>query len=144
MNRDKTNDKARVIIKKHEGLRIDIYIDSLGFSTVGYGHALHVGSRITREIANKLFELDFAVTLREYARFLRDNDLEIDEVRRTVVLDMLFNLGRPRLMRFKKFRAALKIKDYETAAEEMLDSLWAEQVGNRAIVLAEIMEKGKY
>ncbi len=135
---------AESLIKRHEGLRLDIYIDSLGFPTVGYGHALHIGSYITHEIADKLFELDFKIVLREYERFLKDNGIEIDEVRRTVILNMLFNLGRPKLMRFKKFRAALKIKDYKTASAEMLDSLWAEQVGHRAIILAEIMKTGKY
>ena len=54
---------------------------------------------------------------------------------------MCFNMGSPRVSKFKKMFAALEVQDYQTASKEMLDSKWANQVPNRARRLSEIMEK---
>ena len=54
---------------------------------------------------------------------------------------MCFNMGSPRVSKFKKMLGALKVQDYQTASKEMLDSKWANQVPNRARRLSEIMEK---
>jgi len=67
---------------------------------------------------------------------------ELSEVRIGVSIKMNFNLGITRLLKFVKMFEALEQHDYDTAAEEMLDSLWASQVGNRAIELSEMMKKG--
>lgn len=63
----------------------------------------------------------------------------LDDIRQKVVIDMAFNLGVNGVLSFKNMIQALKEKDYDKAAEEMLDSLWAEQVGNRADRLAKMM-----
>ena len=55
---------------------------------------------------------------------------------------MCFNLGYPRLSKFKKFLAAARNEDWETAADEMMDSKWATQVGDRAVRLREKMLNG--
>jgi lysozyme len=55
---------------------------------------------------------------------------------------MCFNLGITRLKGFKKMLKACELKNYTLASQEMLTSLWARQVGNRAKNLAKIMEKG--
>jgi len=59
-------------------------------------------------------------------------------------MDMAFNMGVPRLCKFKKMWAAIYAGDYNTAAIEMLDSRWATQVGTRAIKLSKAMEEGKF
>ncbi len=137
-------DQTKALIKKQEGLRLDIYTDSLGFPTVGYGHALHIGSYITQDIADRLFELDFAVSRREYHTFVKKHGLELDTVRESVITNMIYNLGRPRLNRFKKMIAALQAKDWKEAAAQMMDSLWADQVKSRAVILAKMMKTGEY
>ena len=57
---------------------------------------------------------------------------ELDDNKQRVMVNMCFNLGYPRLSKFKKFLAAMEVHDFETAAIEMMDSKWANQVGLRA------------
>jgi lysozyme len=59
-----------------------------------------------------------------------------------VLLDMSFNLGIVGLLRFKNTLATIRRGDYSKAAAMMLDSLWARQVGKRAVRLAEMMRTG--
>ena len=89
---------------------------------------------------------------------LRDNDIDdaesdaeelwwftnLDEVRRVVVLSMLFNLGLVPFLKFQKMIGAAGRADYHLAAREMINSLWATQVKDRAMRLAEMMMTGKY
>ncbi|MCP4649563.1 MAG: glycoside hydrolase family protein [PVC group bacterium] len=126
------------MIKKHEGLSLTVYNDTEGIPTVGYGHALHPGSKIPIHVANALFNQDFWSAYRDYEKL----GLDLDPVRKAVVIDMLFNLGWKRFHTFKKMIAALREGDYETAAKEMLDSKWKNQVGDRAVRLARMMERG--
>ena len=64
---------------------------------------------------------------------------ELDGVRQRVLVNMGFNLGLTRLLKFKKFLAALEERDYETASVEMLNSRWANQVGARSRILRQRM-----
>ena len=66
----------------------------------------------------------------------------MDETRQRVVADMLFNMGRPTLAKFKNFLSALQEQDYERASVEMMDSNWARQVKGRADTLARMMRDG--
>ena len=67
----------------------------------------------------------------------------LSDERQGVLINMMYNLGWPRLSRFKRMLIAVEDGDYQLAAIEMLDSRWAEQVGNRAIELSLIMESNK-
>ena len=58
-----------------------------------------------------------------------------------IVVNMMFNMGRPRLSKFKNFRAAMEDRDWKRAAVEGRDSLWYRQVTNRAERLMTRMEK---
>ena len=66
----------------------------------------------------------------------------LDDNRQRVVANMCFNLGQPRFSGFKKFIHAMQVSDWERAAEEMMDSKWATQVGDRAKRLRDRMLKG--
>ena len=68
---------------------------------------------------------------------------ELDSVRQLVLVDMAFNMGVPRLRKFKKMWAAIHDNDYMTAAKEMLDSKWATQVKSRSHKLANMMHHGE-
>lgn len=127
------------MIKRHEGYRGYVYIDTEGIPTGGWGHAFHAGSRITESVAEQFLDQDVAMAIDDYDSM----KLDLDVVRRAVLIDMLFNLGLPKLREFEKFLAALGKRDYRTAKIEMLDSKWAGQVGRRAFELAEMMETGK-
>ena len=67
----------------------------------------------------------------------------LSEVRQAVIVDMVFNLGFSRFRKFKKMNAAINKRDYKTAAEELLNSRYARQVGSRATRLAKMMETNK-
>ena len=129
-------------IKRHEGYRDTVYYDSVGVPTVGYGHALLEGSRVPAVVADILFEQDFNDAVKDYTILANRWGLELNPVRRGVMLDMLFNLGVSRLVKFQKFLTALQVKNYDKAADEMLDSKWATQVGKRAEKLSEMMRRG--
>lgn len=133
------NTKLKDMIKSHEGYRPYVYYDSLGFPTGGYGHAFLDRSPISHDVALLLFEEDFSLAVEDYNKL----DLQLDSVRRAVVIDMLFNLGLTRFRGFRKTIKALRRGDYDTAAKEMLDSKWAKQVKSRAFRLARMMKTGE-
>jgi lysozyme len=126
---------------KHEGLRLYPYRDSVGMLTIGVGRNLSdVG--ISKKEALMLLENDIDKAI-EAAKLVVDNFDRHNEARQMVLVNMAFNLGATRLRRFKKMLAALSIYNYVEAAREMLDSNWAEQVGNRASELSKIMDEGE-
>ncbi len=127
---------------RHEGLRLKPYNDTVGKLTIGVGRNLDdVG--ITREEALMLLDNDIAKVRREVNRAF-PWFAQLNPVRKNVVLNMVFNIGLPRFRQFKKTIAAIKAKDWEEAASQMLDSRWARQVGRRARELAAMMKTGKY
>jgi len=136
------NQQIMEMIKEHEGFRDHVYVDTVGVLTGGYGHAFLEGSPIPPVVADLLFENDFKMVGEGYDYFVDQHGLELNNVRRAVIMDMLFNLGLPRLSRFVKMIKAMQASDWAEAAAQMLDSKWATQVGRRAIRLSEMMEKG--
>jgi lysozyme len=124
------------MIERHEGYRATPYIDSLGVQTIGIGHNLH--KPLTRAAIVQILhdDLDDATNECRHA-FPWWSDLS--EPRQRAIVNMCFNLGLPKLQKFVKFLKAMELGDYETAANEMLNSLWAKQVKGRAIELAAII-----
>ena len=90
-------------------------------------------------------ELMLMEDIRNVAIELADNRIyeKLDDARQTVLANMAFNLGMSRLGKFKKMWAALSRQDYQKAADEMMDSRWARQVGVRAKRLEAIMRTGE-
>lgn len=135
-------DKYKQMTKTFEGLRLKPYKCTAGKTTIGYGRNLDdVG--ISKSEADMLFERDFARAEADVRRLLKENDIDCEhliEQRFYVLTDMMFNLGYTRLSQFKKLLYALKNSLYDDAAKEMLSSLWAKQVGNRAITLSNLMK----
>lgn len=127
-------------IQASEALRLKPYKDSEDIWTIGWGRNLEKG--ITKDEAWYLFANDLAEAERELNRVLPWAKGKLVEARYEVLLDMCFNLGPSRLAGFAKMISALLEDDFERAAEEMLDSKWARQVGDRAKHLADVMKKG--
>jgi lysozyme len=69
---------------------------------------------------------------------------ELDGVRQLILMDMAFNMGVPRLCKFKKMWNAIHEGNFEAASYEMLDSRWARQVGRRANKLSDAMKTGEF
>ena len=134
-------------IKQHEGFRRSIYSDSLGFATIGYGHLVLPtdnfveGVEYTKEELDAVFDNDFQIALTSAQELLEE--IEVPETVLGVIVEMCFQLGKPRVMKFKKMWAAIHEEDFTTASKEMLDSRWANQVKSRSTKLAHAMYSGQ-
>jgi len=128
-------------IKRHEGYKDKVYMDSEGYLTCGWGHCLRLGTKVPVVVSEAFFEADLATAVSDYLRLPKKLTDNLNIPRKRVIVEMIFNLGFAKLQGFKKMLAALVAKDFETASKEMLDSKWAVQVKGRATELAEIMMK---
>ena len=124
----------------HEGLKLKPYRCTAGKLTIGVGRNLD-DKGISKEEALFLLRNDIATVTTQLQKY--DWYISTDPVRRKVLIDMAVNLGVGGLLKFRKMIAALERGDYEGAADQMLDSRWAEQVGYRAVRLAEMMRSGE-
>ena len=129
------------LIRKHEGLRLYPYMDTENKLTIGYGRNLE-DRGISLKTAVDMLEEDVELALKESKK--HEFFYELDDVRQNVIIEMIFNLGPTRFRGFKRMISALNSKDYSLAASEMLDSLWAKQVGPRANRLSDMMKTGKF
>lgn len=132
-------DKLINSVKIHESLRLKPYKCTAGKTTIGYGRNLDdVG--LSNEEAEYLLMHDLENAEKEAARL--DCYKKLNQNRKDILIEMVFNLGYPRLCGFKKMIQALDRDDYDGAANEMLDSKWARDVGDRANTLAYFMRIG--
>ena len=147
----------------HEGLRLQVYQDTLGIDTIGIGRNLEDRGITDEEL--DWMDMPSMDAVYEHgiseadAMYLAQNDVQIveeellrahpcvedlDAVRQLVVMDMAFNMGVPRLCKFKKMWNAIHEKKFDLAAKEMLDSRWATQVKSRAVKLSNAMHNGEF
>lgn len=126
----------------HEGMRTKPYEDSLGILTIGVGRNLEsmglshdeVCYMLRNDIRRCEEELDNTFRWYKY----------LDQVRQDAMIDLCFNLGITRLRKFKKALGFMETDDFEKAADEFMDSKWADQVGQRAINVTTMIRTGEY
>ncbi len=127
-------------LKRHEGVRLTAYLDTVGVLTVGVGHncedlPVHgvekAGDRITKELANDLFYVDVNSHVDHFSRRC-PWVVTLNAPRQAVLFNMAFNLGIAGLMNFKNTLAMIEAQDYERGSAGMLASKWARQVGDYA------------
>ena len=128
-------------LKRHEGLRLKPYLCSEGKITIGFGRNLE-DMGISEKEAEMLLMSDIQRCYEELDVFSWFHDL--DQVRQEAMVNMLFNLGLPTFLEFKRTLKFMAEGAYSQAAAEMLDSKWANQVGDRAKELAYMVETGCY
>jgi len=155
-------DELVKMIAIHEGIVLNVYQDHLGIDTVGIGRNLEDRGITDGELSyiNKTMDdiYDSGLT-EEEAYYLCMNDIaivekellnskpivnQLNDVRQMVLVDMAFNMGVPRLKLFKNMWLAIEKVNYPFACEEMIDSRWASQVGNRAMKLSLAMKNGEW
>ncbi len=129
-------EKFTALVAKHEGLRLDMYHDTVGVPTIGYGH--NMLQPISERAALVILEDDINIVFSELDERM-DWWRDLPDEAQTVIASMVFNMGWPRFSRFKKFIAALEDRAWDKAAYEMEDSLWFQQVGNRGRELRAMM-----
>ena len=123
-------------LQTDEGLRLSPYVDTEGVWTVGYGHNL-TARPISLAVAEMLLKDDVDAVLGSLAALPWFAGLS--DVRQRVIANMTFNLGVGGLHSFHDMVAAIGRQDYGAAADAMLASRWANQVGARAPRLARMM-----
>ena len=140
-------EKLREEIKYDEGSVNEIYLDHLGLATFGIGHLVtewdeeygwEVGTPVSEDRCNEVFDSDIQVVLSDCEHLYPDFNELPEEVQR-IIANMMFNMGRPRLSKFKGMKSGVDARDWQKAADEMVDSRWYRQVTNRAERLVERM-----
>ena len=141
--------KVKEQLLRHEGLKLKPYRCPAGKLTIGVGRNLD-DNGISQKEAFVLLENDIPRSGRGQA--LRcENELmdhmpiaysKLNDTRKSVLLNMCFNLGISGLMEFQNTLAFIGAGDFERAANNMLASKWVKQVGRRAIELSDLMRKG--
>jgi lysozyme len=134
--------RLRSQLTRHEGLRLKPYLDSVGVLTIGVGRNLRdVG--ISEDEATYLLDNDLdRATIGVLNAF--PWVLDLSDVRKAVLVNMCFNLGIGGLAGFVRTLESIEDGNYGLAAEQMLESKWARQVGARAIELSEQMRLGEW
>jgi len=138
-------EEVKQSIIAHEGKVNKIYKDHLGNATFGIGHLvlptddLEEGVEYPDEKVMEIFEKDFEISKEGANLFVPEENIHPTAF--GIVIEMCFQLGLPRLQKFKRFHYHLNKCEYEESAAEMLDSIWAKkQTPNRAKALADKMK----
>lgn len=125
-------------LKRDEGEVLHVYRDSRGILTAGVGHnceahneGLSEGDPITQQQSDFWLEQDSESACDQLHSHLPWTD-NLDDVRRGALQNMTFNMGVGKLIQFHRMLTYLEDKNYTLASSEMLNSLWARQVGDRA------------
>ena len=141
--------KFREVLAEEEGCKYEIYLDHLGLPTFGIGHLItkndpeygkDVGTVIEQSRVQSAFNLDIAVTIEDCHRLYKDFT-DLPEEVQLIIANMMFNLGYPRLSKFKGMKAGVDARSWSSAADEMVDSRWYTQVPNRARRLVDRMRQ---
>lgn len=147
MNREAVFEQLKI----DEGVVYEIYNDHLGYPTFGVGHLVlesdpehgqPTGTPVEEQRVKECFENDLDIAIGECNALYEGgefNDLP-DEVQQ-ILVNMMFNMGRTRLSKFKKMHAAILEGDWKEAAKEGRDSRWYRQVTNRAERLMKRLEE---
>ena len=140
-------EKLREEIEYDEGSVNEIYLDHLGLATFGIGHLVRkedpeygweVGTPVDADRCVEAFNTDIETVLSDCKLLYSDFD-DLPEEAKRIIANMMFNMGRPRLSKFKGMKRGVDARDWNAAADEMVDSRWYRQVTNRADRLVERM-----
>ena len=146
MNREAVFEQLKI----DEGVEYVVYEDHLGYPTFGVGHLVlesdeefgqPVGTPIDEERVRACFERDLDTAISECNALYGEGEFgDLPDEVQQILVNMMFNMGRTRLSKFKNFNAAIAEGDWKRAAVEGRDSLWYRQVTNRAERLMSRME----
>ena len=140
-------EKLREEIEYDEGSVNEIYLDHLGLATFGIGHLVRkedpeygweVGTPVAADRCVEAFNTDIETVLSD-CKLLYSDFEDLPEEAQRIIANMMFNMGRPRLSKFKGMKRGVDARDWNAAADEMVDSRWYRQVTNRADRLVERM-----
>ena len=132
--------KLRGQLEIDEGVKYEVYNDHLGWPTFGVGHlvlesdpeyGMEIGTSVSEHRVIQAFESDCETVLSD-CNILYEDFGDLPEEAQQVIANMMFNMGRPRLSKFKGMKRGVDSRNWNEAADEMVDSAWYRQVTNRA------------
>ena len=132
--------QLREELANDEGCKYEVYLDHLGYPTFGIGHLItdddpecgaSVGTEVDNDRVKEAFETDVETVLSDCERLYVQFEHLPEEVQ-LIVANMMFNMGYTRLSKFKGMKRGVDARDWEAAADEMVDSRWYKQVSRRA------------
>ena len=139
-------DKLLESVKKHEGYRNKVYLDTLGKRTVGVGQLCVEDFWEDDKEYEEYFLMD--ILKKDLQQAIRQANsmcegLKISEDAKIIIIEMIFQLGGTGVSKFRKMWQALQQDppDYAEASAQMLDSRWAKQTPNRAKEMARLMSE---
>ena len=139
-------DKLLESVKKHEGYKNHVYLDTLGKRTVGVGHLCvedfwEDGKEYEEDFLMDILKKDLQQAIRQAN--LKCEGLKISDDAKIIIIEMIFQLGGTGVSKFRKMWQALQQDppDYAEASVQMLDSRWAKQSPNRAKEMARLMSE---
>jgi lysozyme len=133
-------ENLRKELELDEGVKYEIYNDHLGYATFGIGHLVidsdpehgqEIGTTVSKDRVIEAFNKDVQIVLADCEQLYYGFNVLPEEVQ-LIIANMMFNMGRPRLSKFKGMKAGVDSQDWNKAADEMIDSAWYRQVPNRA------------
>ena len=139
-------DRLMESVKKHEGYRNKVYLDTLGKRTVGVGHLCvedfwEDDKEYEEKFLMEILQKDLQQASRGARSLMEEHGCaDIDEKAEELLIEMVFQLGMTGVSKFKNMWKALSELNYVGASYEMLDSRWAKQTPNRAKSMAQIMK----
>ena len=139
-------DRLLESVKKHEGYRNKVYLDTLGKRTVGVGHLCvedfwEDDKEYDEKFLMEILEKDLSEAIKGANDLMAEHDcMDINEKAHEILIEMVFQLGKTGVSKFRKMWDALAEKNYIGASYEMLDSRWAKQTPNRAKDMAQVMK----
>ena len=140
-------EQLRKELTEDEGCVYEVYNDHLGYPTFGIGHLVResdpehgeeIGTPVSEDRVIEAFESDIETVLSDCDTLYHKFE-SLPEEAQLIIANMMFNLGYPRLSKFKGMKRGVDSEDWNAAADEMVDSRWYKQVTNRANRLVERM-----
>jgi GH24 family phage-related lysozyme (muramidase) len=133
-------EKLREELENDEGVKYEVYLDHLGYPTFGIGHLItdddpecgaSVGTKVDSDRVQEAFETDVETVLSDCERLYVQFE-HLPEEAKLIIANMMFNMGYTRLSKFKGMKRGVDARDWNQAADEMIDSRWYNQVTKRA------------
>ena len=132
--------RLREELANDEGCKYEVYLDHLGYPTFGIGHLItdddpecgaSVGTEVDSDRVQEAFEADVESVLSDCERLYVQFE-HLPEEAQLIIANMMFNMGYTRLSKFKGMKRGVDARNWESAADEMVDSKWYDQVTRRA------------
>ena len=133
-------EQLRKELERDEGVKYEVYLDHLGYPTFGIGHLItdddpecgaSVGTKVDSDRVQEAFETDVESVLSDCERLYVQFE-HLPEEAQLIIANMMFNMGYTRLSKFKGMKSCVDARYWESAADEMVDSKWYDQVTRRA------------